>query len=151
VGKLELKKQEYSRLRKRGAGKQGRLPFCTDQGLLPVAERLAELGYPVVTAEDASVNTSDDLAFLAWIREMGLVFVTRDWRRARRVWKDGLLHDRPGIVVIHSPKGDRNDLLEGIDAFLSMRLSYRLMWEVIIYLSHGQRKALFADGSEMNL
>jgi hypothetical protein len=96
VGKLELKKQEYSRLRKRRAGKQGRLAFCTDQGLLPVAEPLAELGYPVVTAEDASVNTSDDLAFLAWIREMGLVFVTTDWRRARKVWKDGLLHDLPG-------------------------------------------------------
>ncbi len=148
VSRERRKKSTHSYLTNTDFWEARLLLFCTDIGLNQVADHLRSLRHVVTSAEEARVNTSDDYAFLGWMRRENLIWVTRDWRRARHALDEGLMHHRPGIVVIDSPDASSEDLIAGIDAFLAMRPRYKQTWEQLFYLSHGKFVRYLPDGRE---
>jgi predicted nuclease of predicted toxin-antitoxin system len=148
VGKVERKKGRHSYFDKRKFAERRKHPFLTDVGLGEIAEHLEQQGHFAIPAENAPSDPSDDYALLAWAREQGYVFITRDWDRAQKMIREGLMHDRPGIIVLHFPKASAQELRHAIDLVLSARLRYEELWGRVVYISRGVFKMLASDGTE---
>lgn len=148
MGKVERKKGRHSYFDKRKFAQRRKHPFLTDVGLGEIADHLGQQGHFAIAAENVPADPSDDYALLAWAREQGYVFITRDWDRAQKMIGEGLMHNRPGIIVLHFPNASAHELRDAIDLVLSGRPRYDQLWGRVAYVSRGVFKMLASDGTQ---
>ena len=133
------------------AAKSAEVASCLDENVACLQGLLAEKRFPTINSANAGLQGTQDEVLLAWLRKTGWMWVTRDEKRVLAMWKSGLLHDRPGIILLHSPKGDAEDLVHLMNAFLIGKFNYVELWGRAVYISHDKVRLLFADGTEETL